>query len=247
MSKVERTMSQKIDRYLRREDTLLARSLTKITPQVGESYFTGKAKRRLDLGISVPASVVAIPLIGITAGLNKCLSPGDPAFFQHARVGNNGEHINLVKIRSMKPDSDRQETDQTKTAWADPRNTKLGRFIRRCNIDELPQLLQVVRGELSLIGNRPVSLAVQADLSKTWTKDRYDEWKREYGQTPVGLSGVNQVVNYGSKQDGKKFYGDIFYAKHGSLGFDLYLMWKTLGKILRAGRLRNNSQGPQSA
>ena len=131
----------------------------------------------------------------------------------------------------MRPNSDAgsgnlQITKDLKPS-EDPRNTRLGSFMRKYQLEELPQLLQVISGKLSLMGLRPNTEYGFEYLQDIWSKDRYNRWKDAYQSGRLGLSGVNQVFGSLLKEDDKRYHTDVFYTKHASLGLDLYLLWKT--------------------
>jgi len=113
---------------------------------------TGWWKRAFDLAVSVPALAATAPLIGALAVLVKLDSKG-PAFFTQTRVGRNGRPLRLYKLRSMVNDA--PSKGAAVTSAGDPRVTRIGRLLRKTKLDELPQLLNVVRGEMSIVGPRP--------------------------------------------------------------------------------------------
>ena len=110
------------------------------------------ARRALDLALAIPALVLLAPLLAALAALVRATSPG-PAFYSQERVGRFGIPFKLFKFRSMRVGSDR--AGALVTGGGDPRVTPLGRWLRRTKLDELPQLWNVARGEMSLVGPRP--------------------------------------------------------------------------------------------
>ena len=221
----------RIDQYFRRRDTALSRVVEAVSPQTSDSYLNNGVKRTLDVSVSVPAAMIVAPLVAVL-GIAKKVEDGGPVFFTHERVSSDGrDPINLIKIRCMKPNSDlgakNLQIARGFTASQDPRNTRLGSFMRRFQLEELPQLLQVALGKISLIGIRPTSSYSFDHFEKEWSPKRYKRWKEAYNRGPLGLSGVTQVFGSPYKIDEKRFHPDVFYVKKASLGFDLYLMWKT--------------------
>lgn len=135
----------------------------------------------------------------------------------------------------MRVDSDIQRINGTVKpenfkAEDDPRVTKVGHFIRRFDIDELPQFFQIVLNQMTLFGTRPVL----DDVSDSWSEDRYNKWKNAIALAPkAGLSGLNQVLNRNPKDEARRYNLDVFYAVNASLGFDIYLIWRTALRVLK--------------
>ncbi len=109
-------------------------------------------KRTFDVAVALIGFVVTSPFVLLAAVAVKLESPG-PAFYRGARVGLNGRPFNVIKLRSMRVGADRE--GPSVTVAADPRVTRVGRILRRSKVDELPQLINVVRGDMSLVGPRP--------------------------------------------------------------------------------------------
>ena len=213
-----------VDAFFRRQDTWLARGLVRLFPTSGTAYTASSAKRALDLAVSVPLAMIVILLIVLLAMVNRLFSPSRPALFVQGRVGQDDEALRVFKIRSMVPGS------RSGTAHQAPAGcTAFSRFMRRHYLDELPQLLQVLTGQLSLVGIRVLPRDVYEGLAVSWSRARFETWRAMYATAPLGLSGVHQVFRGTGKEDGRRFHRDMFYARHATLGFDLYLLWRTLG------------------
>ncbi len=120
-------------------------------------------QRFIDLSLTLPALTIAAPLVGALALAVKLDSKG-PAFFQQTRVGRGRRPLRLLKLRSMRTDN----SGPSVTAAGDPRITRVGRFIRKTKLDELPQLLSVIRGEMSLVGPRPEAERYVAQYRPEW-------------------------------------------------------------------------------
>jgi lipopolysaccharide/colanic/teichoic acid biosynthesis glycosyltransferase len=224
----------KADRYFRRSDTPLAKLAYKICPYKGKEYLDGKCKvkRVLDIGVSIPAAVIAAPVISLL-GIAKKLEDGGPAFFIQPRLGQHeGEKVNIVKIRSMKERSDNGIENihiaRGLKPSEDPRNTKFGAFMRNYQLEELPQLFQVVQGKFSMVGVRPEPQYGLDYIQEVWSEERCKRWTEAYHSGPLGLTGVNQIFGSKLKEDEKRFHPDVFFVKNDSLGLDLYLIWKTI-------------------
>ena len=185
-----------------------------------------KIKRLGDITLSLLLIFLTMPLIALIAILIK-LEDGGPIFYVQKRVGLNFSKFKIVKLRSMKIDA-----EQNKAQWSykgDPRITTIGKFIRKTRIDEIPQLLTVLKGEMSLIGPRPERPEFIEILEKKITN---------YGircQIKPGLSGWAQVnYPYGSsiKDAEIKLSYDTFYIKNFSFYLDLLIMIKTIKIII---------------
>jgi lipopolysaccharide/colanic/teichoic acid biosynthesis glycosyltransferase len=213
-----------VDAYFRRQDTWLARGLGRLSRTSGTAYAVSAAKRTLDLAVSVPAAVIVVVFIVLLVLVNKLLYPRRPALFLQDRVGHGDKALRVIKIRSMVPES-RSETAHDPSLVC----TAFGRFIRRHYLDELPQLLQVFSGQLSLVGVRVLPRDVYEGLAVGWSYERFETWRSMYATAPLGLTGTHQMFRGTGKHDGRRFHRDMFYARHATLGFDLYLLWRTLG------------------
>jgi exopolysaccharide biosynthesis polyprenyl glycosylphosphotransferase len=191
-----------------------------------------KAKRVLDIVFALLLFLVFAPLMAIVSALIKLDSPG-PVIFSQERVGLNGKRFLVHKFRSM-----RQDAEETSgPTWAkeqDDRCTRVGAFIRRCRVDELPQLINVLRGDMSFVGPRP-ERPYFVDLLKG--NIRYYDL-RHY--VKPGITGWAQVMYpYGASVEDayQKLQYDLYYAKHVSLSIDILILLKTIKVVLTgAGR-----------
>ena len=192
--------------------------------------FHRRLKRIADLIISILILFLLFPLLVIVSILIK-LEDGGPIFYSQLRTGLYGKQIKIVKFRSMKVDSEKNGPQ-----WAskfDKRITIVGSIIRASRVDELPQLLSVLKGEMSLIGPRPERQEIEEFLFNEIPLLEMKNWIKP------GLSGWAQVnYPYGaSVQDSEmKFSYDLFYLKNYSLWLDLLIFFKTLRLVInRAG------------
>jgi lipopolysaccharide/colanic/teichoic acid biosynthesis glycosyltransferase len=167
----------------------------------------------------------------LIAALLVKLEDGGPVFYPQKRLGLNGKVFTIYKFRSMKPNAE----DATGPVFAqlnDPRVTRIGRFMRRTRIDELPQLINVLRGEMSLVGPRPERPEHVARLMTSIP------FYRTRLVTRPGLTGWAQVrYQYGSDdQDALvKLQYDLYYIRHKSLLLDVNILLRTVGKVLKMG------------
>ncbi|MSU89673.1 sugar transferase [Rhodobacteraceae bacterium 2CG4] len=183
------------------------------------------ARRGLDIAVAATALLVTLPLWG-GAALAVRLQDGGPAFFRQERVGLHGRRFRMWKIRTMVPDAERRGGWQT--AAGDPRITPLGRWLRRTSIDELPQLINVLAGDMSLVGPRPDTPAQQAGYDP-------EDWALRCSVRP-GLTGPAQVASKSGAAPPSRLEIDLDYVRNRSLRRDLAVLLRTLGTVLQ---LRN--------
>ena len=183
-------------------------------------------KRALDLTMSVLLLVFFAPLMLLGAAAVKLESEG-PVFYRQMRVGHRGMPFSLLKFRSMRADAERDGVPK----WADendPRITRVGAFIRRCRIDELPQILNVLKGDMSFVGPRPERPYFVEQLS-----EKIPYYKERHWVKP-GITGWAQLnYDYGASIDDarKKLQYDLYYIKHYSVFLDLIIILQTIRVI----------------
>jgi len=190
-------------------------------------------KRASDMILATLGLVLLSPLLLLVALMVKVTSPG-PALYHQRRVGYQGKHFTVHKFRSMRTDAEAK----TGAVWAaanDARVTPIGRFLRRARLDELPQLWNVLVGEMSLVGPRPERPEFVESLTKT-----IPFYGLRHGVRP-GLTGWAQVrYTYGASVEDalEKLQYDLFYMKHVSITLDLLILFLTVKTVL----LRRGSQ-----
>jgi exopolysaccharide biosynthesis polyprenyl glycosylphosphotransferase len=203
--------------------------------QPGMSRSSTVLKRAVDIAAGSLALALASPIILATAVAIKLDSPG-PIFFGQTRVGRYGRHFGILKFRSMVDDAEaqrgaldyRNETTGLFKLADDPRLTRVGRMIRRASIDELPQLLNVLRGDMSLVGPRPLVVAEDALVL-----GRY----RQRLSMPPGMTGPWQVLGPTRPPLSEMVKTDYLYAVNWSLWLDIKIILRTVSHI-RAGHGR---------
>lgn len=184
------------------------------------------SKRLFDLLVSGSFLILMLPLCLMTALLIKLDSPG-PVFYRQERVGLNGRVFNLTKFRSMRTDAEAGGPQ-----WAsqnDPRVTRIGAFLRKTRIDEIPQVLNVLRGDMSFVGPRPERPCFVEDLSRSI------EYYSDRHRVKPGITGWAQVrAPYGaSLEDAReKLTYDLYYMKHQSLMLDFLILLQTVRVVL---------------
>jgi exopolysaccharide biosynthesis polyprenyl glycosylphosphotransferase len=184
-------------------------------------------KRATDVGLALVGLIVSAPLWPVIALAVRLVSPG-PVLYRQRRVGRGGREFELLKFRSMVADAERNGAE-----WAmpgDPRVTRVGRVLRTTHLDELPQLVNVLRGEMSFIGPRPERPEFIAQLQAQIP------FYRTRLAVPPGLTGWAQVrYGYGASVEDAlvKLQYDLYYIKHQSLSLDLLILLKTVGEAVR--------------
>ena len=182
-------------------------------------------KRTFDLAFAFAVLLLASPLFLLIAILIKLDSRG-PVFYVQERVGLDGEVFSVIKFRSMRTDAE----VATGPVWSqknDPRTTRLGRILRRLSLDELPQLLNVLRGDMSIVGPRPERPHF-VEKFKTQVPRYLERHRVKTGMT--GWAQVNGLRGNASIAERTKY--DIYYIEHWSLVFDLKIILKTIHAVL---------------
>jgi Undecaprenyl-phosphate glucose phosphotransferase len=187
------------------------------------SGWVSHVKRLADVVVALGVLVVAFPLMLLIALLVKLTSPG-PVFFRQERMGLDGTIFSMLKFRSMRQDAERE----TGAVWArenDPRRTRLGSFLRRTSLDELPQLFNVLKGEMSIVGPRP-----ERPVFVVQFREKIPRYMLRH-KVKSGLTGWAQVNGLrGNTSLEKRIEYDMYYIENWSLAFDLRILWLTLWK-----------------
>jgi exopolysaccharide biosynthesis polyprenyl glycosylphosphotransferase len=178
-------------------------------------------KRTVDIMISLLVLLFLSPIMMAIALMIRLDSPG-PIIFRQRRVGQNGEEFDFYKFRSMVVDAN--PYGLTPKSAKDPRITKFGRWLRRSSLDELPQLFNVLRGEMSLVGPRPEMPFIVAT---------YNEEQKERLRVKPGITGVWQISAVRGEPIHANMEYDLFYIEHRSLLLDFIIMVKTIVTAIR--------------
>jgi Undecaprenyl-phosphate glucose phosphotransferase len=183
--------------------------------------FNSAVKRAIDIAISSVALLCFAVPVGIVALLVRMTSRG-PVFYRQDRTGLDGKSFSIIKFRSMFDDAER-DTGPVWTVPGDPRVTPLGRFLRRSNLDELPQLWNVLRGDMSIVGPRPERPHFVEQF-----KHRIPQYMLRH-KVKAGLTGWAQVNGWrGNTPLEKRIEYDLYYIENWSVRLDLKIMWLTL-------------------
>ncbi|MBK8984684.1 MAG: sugar transferase [Chloroflexi bacterium] len=189
------------------------------------------AKRGTDLLLAAVSFPVWLMIIGICGLLIKLESPGGPVFFKQLRTGKDGNRFQMVKFRTMIPGAEEMKQELmhlNELQWpdfkitTDPRITRVGRWLRKTSLDELPQLINVWRGEMSFVGPRPTSFAAET----------YELWQTERLDVLPGITGLWQVIGRGSMEFDERVRLDIAYIDRQCLRLDFLILLHTVTAVL---------------
>ena len=194
-------------------------------------YFV--VKRVFDVILTSCALIVLSPVFLMIAIAIRLDSRG-PVIYGHCRIGKNGIPFKMYKFRSMVINADQlidSFTPEQKKEYyenfkleKDPRITKVGNFLRKTSLDELPQLINVLKGELSLVGPRPI---VEAELEK------YGTQKEKFLSVTPGVTGYWQANGRSDTTYEQRIEMELYYVDHASFALDLKILWDTVGAVLK--------------
>jgi lipopolysaccharide/colanic/teichoic acid biosynthesis glycosyltransferase len=199
---------------------------------VGNSYLA--AKRLFDVALVLLSSPFWIPLILATTLLIWFSSPGAPVFYIQQRTGRGGRRFQMLKFRTMIPNADALVGKLAKInsngelagplkMENDPRVTRVGRILRKTSLDELPQVINVLRGEMSLVGPRPTS----------WGPRSYKLWQTERLDVTPGITGLWQIYGRGGEDFDEWLRWDISYIEKRSMWLDILILINTFTRLFR--------------
>jgi Undecaprenyl-phosphate glucose phosphotransferase len=191
------------------------------------SGWSGLVKRALDVMLSAAGLVVLLPLLPVIALIIR-MTDGGSVLYAQERMGLDGRPFRMWKFRTMRVNAE----EETGAVWAtadDPRRTPIGRFLRRWSFDELPQLYNVLRGDMSLVGPRPERPEFVAEF-----KERFPQYMLRH-RVRSGMTGWAQVHGWrGNTSLAKRIEYDLFYIENWTIALDVRILWMTLVKDLRA-------------
>jgi len=209
--------------------------ITRYRPE--RAWFRGRAYRRakrvLDLLLCLAAMPLIAPLLLLSAVLIKLESPGGPVVFSQLRTGKHGRRFKIYKFRTMVPNAEELKKELAhlnELQWPDfkitndPRITKVGKILRKTSLDELPQIWNVIKGDMSLVGPRPTSFA--ASTYKLWQTERLD--------VVPGLTGLWQVYGRAQTEFDQRLRLDIAYIEHRCLSVDIQILVRTVVAVFKA-------------
>ena len=185
------------------------------------------AKRMMDLGLILISTPLWLILLLFTAILVKMEYPKNPMFFLQRRTGKGGRQFSIVKFRTMVPDAEKRKKELmvlNELKWPDfkiqndPRITKIGHFLRKTALDELPQIINVLRGEMSLVGPRPTSFSVNT----------YALWQTARLEVTPGITGLWQIIGRGASEFDSRTRLDIIYIDKCCIFLDIQILFRTV-------------------
>ena len=178
-------------------------------------------KRIFDIIISLISLIVLFPIFIISGILIKLDSDG-PIFFRQERVGKSGKIFKIYKFRTMVLNAEKIGLGYS-VKKDDPRITKIGKFLRLTGIDELPQIINVLKGEMSLVGPRPTLL---------YQVKKYSDWEKRRLEMKPGVTSLMIISGHNKLSWPEKIKTDIYYIEHWSLWLDLKILFKTFWVII---------------
>lgn len=191
------------------------------------SGWSGLVKRALDVALSAAGLVVLLPVLPLVALIIKLTDRG-PVLYAQERMGLDGRPFRMWKFRTMRVNAE----EETGAVWAmpdDPRRTPIGAFLRRWSFDELPQLYNVLRGDMSLVGPRPERPEFVEEF-----KEKFPQYMLRH-RVRSGMTGWAQVHGWrGNTSLAKRIEYDLFYIENWTIALDVRILWMTLVKDLRA-------------
>jgi len=201
-----------------------------LVPERGEAYLNSWQKRTVDVLGTILISPAILPPMGAAAALIK-LEDGGDVFFTQERMGKNRKPFKLYKLRTMTPGQNSQETSYTYPKLPEnPRVTRVGKLLRRWCIDEIPQFINILKGEMSLIGVRPLPVAqFEAYQRLPNVQDLAESWAQLYSLSRPGWTSLTSVsgralLDLNQAGIRRKLRYDQFYVTHASFCLDLFIL-----------------------
>ncbi len=189
------------------------------------------AKRVMDLLLVLLALPLVVPVLILCAILIKLEDPRGPVLFVQARTGKGGRRFGMYKFRTMVSNAEELKhklAHLNELEWPDfkitndPRVTRVGRILRKTSLDELPQLFNVLQGDMSLVGPRPTS----------FSPDTYALWQTERLDVTPGITGLWQIMGRASMEFADRVYLDVLYIENRSIWFDIQILIRTVFAVL---------------
>lgn len=196
------------------------------------SFYRNVVKRLLDIIISLIA-LPFVAIIGIPISIAIKVEDGGTIFFLSSRYGKNMKKFSMLKFRSMKMNAEdiRNEDGSTYNSATDERQTKVGKILRKTSLDELPQFINVLIGDMSFIGPRP---------SPMGNEKTYNDFVKKKFKVRPGITGYNQALKRNSATMEERYNNDVYYAEHVSLLLDIKIIFMTIKGVLLKKNIYNS-------
>ena len=207
-------------------------------------------KRLFDIILSLIGLIILVPFTIIIKVLFLLCRDKGKIMYNQKRIGKDGKPFNIHKYRTMVVNADemldellkdekyKEEWDLNQKIEDDPRITTVGKFLRKTSLDELPQLINVVKGDMALIGPRPLL---------TWFLPLYDETQMRRHEVRPGITGWAQVNGRNTVTYGEKFKYDVWYVDHLTMWLDIKILWMTVMNVLKRKDIGNGLQAVAAA
>jgi lipopolysaccharide/colanic/teichoic acid biosynthesis glycosyltransferase len=189
-------------------------------------------KRAMDLSIVILGIPFWLPVFLVVAFIIWVQAPAAPIFFVQKRTGKGGKRFNMYKFRTMVPNAEELKKEYmhlNELQWPDfkisndPRVTRLGRFLRKTSLDEIPQIINIIKGDMSLVGPRPTSFGPET----------YRLWHTERLDVQPGLTGLWQILGRGETEFDDRLRLDIAYIEHRCISLDIQILLRTIEAVIK--------------
>ncbi len=212
----------------------VAESISVTNPNIRRNLYLG-IKRTFDCIASLFTFIVLLPVFLIIAVAIKIESKGK-VFYKHKRIGKNGKYIYVLKFRTMYTDAQERLAELLKDPevakeWSenfklhnDPRVTKVGNFLRKTSLDELPQLINIMNGDMSIVGPRPI---IDGEI------DKYGKMKSKFLSVTPGLTGWWACNGRSQTNYANRIRLEMYYVNHQSIGLDIKIIFKTIISVIK--------------
>lgn len=213
---------------------VVAESISVTNPNIRRNLYLG-IKRTFDCIASLFAFIVLLPVFLFIAVAIKVESKGK-VFYKHKRIGKNGKYIYVLKFRTMYTDAQERLAELLKDPkvakeWSenfklhnDPRVTKVGNFLRKTSLDELPQLINIMNGDMSIVGPRPI---IDGEI------DKYGKMKSKFLSVTPGLTGWWACNGRSQTNYANRIRLEMYYINHQSIGLDIKIIFKTIISVIK--------------
>lgn len=191
-----------------------------------DSFYARRVKRALDVALSGAALVALSPVMAACAVAVRVEDPAGPALFRQERLGLGGQTFTMLKFRSMRVGSEHKGSG-VYSGHDDPRVTKVGRVLRATSLDELPQLVNIIRGDMSIVGPRPPL------TYHPWPLEDYTPEQRRMFDVRPGITGWAQINGRKAVEWHRRIELNVWYVDHVSFLLDAQIILRTIGKVIR--------------